>query len=38
MEIGITAIIFFLSIAKHKNAKQGQIVNPNITSAPVMPM
>ena len=27
------AILFFLSIAKNKNAKQGNIVIPNITTA-----
>ena len=31
MEIGTTAIIFFLSIAKNINAKHGEIINPNIT-------
>ena len=38
IETGIKAIPFFLSIAKNKNAKQGGIVNPNITITFVIPL
>ena len=38
IEIGIKAILFFLSIAKNKNVKQGGTVNPNITTAFVIPL
>jgi hypothetical protein len=38
IEIGIIAILFFLSIAYAKNAKHGGTVKPNITNAFTTPI
>lgn len=38
IEIGMIAILFFLSMAKNKNAKHGGTVNPNITTAFTIPI
>ena len=38
IEIGMSAMVFFLSMAKNKNARQGGMVSPSITSVFVMPL